>query len=59
MTIGKYLNKNHPDFRRWGILAKFYWILFRITGQWKWADKNVEYLDKRWAVMMDLMKNEE
>jgi hypothetical protein len=53
MTIGQYLNKNHPDFRKWGILAKFYSILFRITGQWKWADKNLEYLDKRWAVMME------
>lgn len=57
MTIGKYLNKNHPDFRRWGMLAKFYGLLYKITGQMKWADKSVEYLDKRWAAMMEITKH--
>jgi hypothetical protein len=54
MTIGRYLNKYHPDFRRWGILATYYGILYRITRCAKWGDKSVEYLDKRWDAMMEI-----
>lgn len=57
MTIGKYLNKNHPNFRKWGMLAKYYGLLYKITGQMKWADKSVEYLDKRWDAMMEITKH--
>ena len=56
MTVGQYLNKNHPDFRRWGILATYYGVLFKITRQMKWLDKSVEYLDKRWVVAREYIR---
>lgn len=57
MTIGQYLNKNHSNFRMWGILANWYRLLYKVTKQAKWQDKSVEYLDKRWLAMTELMNH--
>ena len=52
MTIGQYCNRNVKGFFMWGVLSKCYWIIYKITRQWKYADKSIDYLDKRWDAMI-------
>ena len=55
MTIGQYLNRTNKDFVKWGLLAKYYGIIGKIFRSKKYFDKSVEYLDKRWDVIMKLL----
>ena len=58
MTIEKYLNKNNKDFFKYGILAKCFGIIGKIFRSKKYMDKSVGYYDKRWDIMMTLLKEQ-
>lgn len=56
-TIGYYSRKQNPEFVKWGVLAKWYGFIGRIFNNWTWRVKSVEYLDKRYEVMMQVIHN--
>lgn len=55
MTLGEYLNKNNKEFVKYGYLARWFEfigkIYYKLFGSFKYMDKSVYYLDKRWEII--------
>lgn len=58
MTLGQYCNRYEKGFFKYGILAEYYGLIGHIFKSKPYLDKSVEYLNKRWNIMMRVMKEQ-
>lgn len=57
MTIKQYLNRTNKDFVKYGFLSRWHGLIGCMFRSRKHMDKSVWYLDRRWEMMMTVMKS--
>lgn len=57
LTVRQYCAMKDIRFVTWGFLAEWYRILGITFRNSKWLNKSVDYLDKRWDMMVRVLEN--
>ena len=49
-------NEQRRQFIKWGVKSKYYGVIGHVFKSIKYLNKSVDYLDKRWALMSDVLR---